>query len=119
MPALFSLGRWPLAIALLAGMAFTALAQGPEQAVERRILAGDRLNVSVREQPDMSRIYPVAGDGSIDFGFAGRVIIAELTPDEAAHRLEGVLESSYFNEANVTVSIANFVEGDVLLTGAL
>ncbi|MDD2240625.1 MAG: SLBB domain-containing protein [Kiritimatiellae bacterium] len=119
MPALFSLGRWPLAIALLAGMAFTALAQGPEQAVERRILAGDRLNVSVREQPDMSRIYPVAGDGSIDFGFAGRVIIAELTPDEAAHRLEGVLESSYFKEANVTVSIANFVEGDVLLTGAL
>lgn len=119
MPTLFSLGRWPLAIALLAGMAFTALAQGPEQAVERRILAGDRLNVSVREQPDMSRIYPVAGDGSIDFGFAGRVIIAELTPDEAAHRLEGVLESSYFKEANVTVSIANFVEGDVLLTGAL
>lgn len=119
MPALFSLGRWPLAIALLAAMAFTALAQGPEQAVERRILAGDRLNVSVREQPDMSRIYPVAGDGSIDFGFAGRVIIAELTPDEAAHRLEGVLESSYFKEANVTVSIANFVEGDVLLTGAL
>ena len=83
----------------------------------RRILAGDRLNISVREQPDMSRVYAVAGDGSIDFGFAGRVVIAELTSDEAARKLESVLEERYFKEANVTISIANFVEGDVLISG--
>ena len=112
-PSIFSLCRRSLAVAILAGIAFTARAQVPSQVLERRILAGDRLNVSVREQPDMSRVYAVAGDGSIDFGFAGRVVIAELTPDEASRRLEGVLESSYFKEANVTVSIANFVEGDV------
>ena len=85
----------------------------------RRILAGDRLNISVREQPDMSRVYAVAGDGSIDFAFAGRVIIAELTSDEAARKLESVLEERYFKDANVTISIANFVEGDVLITGAV
>ncbi len=99
-----------------------AVLSGAQEArgrAERQILAGDRLNVSVQEQPDMSRIYPVAGDGSIDFGFAGRVVVAELTPDEAEKRLEGVLESSYFKEANVSISIANFVEGDVLITGAL
>lgn len=67
----------------------------------------------------MSKVYAVAGDGSIDFGFAGRVVIAELTPDEVAKKLESVLEQSYFKEANVTVSIANFVEGDVLMTGAV
>ena len=85
----------------------------------RRIMAGDRLNISVREQPDMNRVYAVAGDGSIDVGFAGRVVIAELTADEAARRLESVLEDRYFKEANVTISVANFVEGDVLLTGAV
>ncbi len=85
----------------------------------RRILAGDRLNISVREQPDMSRVYAVAGDGSIDFAFAGRVVIAELTSDEASRKLESVLEDKYFKEANVTISIANFVEGDVLITGAV
>ena len=85
----------------------------------RRIMAGDRLNISVREQPDMNRVYAVAGDGSIDVGFAGRVVIAELTADEAARRLENVLEDRYFKEANVTISVANFVEGDVLLTGAV
>lgn len=96
-----------------------AWAQGTASSAGRRILAGDRLNITVREQPDMSRVYAVAGDGSIDFGFAGRVVIAELIPDEAARRLESVLEDSYFKEANVTISIANFVEGDVLMTGAL
>jgi len=67
----------------------------------------------------MSKVYAVAGDGSIDFGFAGRVVIAELTSDEASRKLESVLEEKYFKEANVAISIANFVEGDVLVTGAV
>lgn len=94
-------------------------AQGGAELSGRRILAGDRLHISVREQPDMSRVYAVAGDGSIDFAFAGRVVIAELTADEAMRKLESVLEQKYFKEANVAISIANFVEGDVLVTGAV
>ena len=85
----------------------------------RRILAGDRLNIYVQEQPDISRVYAVAGDGSVDFAFAGRVLIAELTADEAARKLESVLTEKYFKEAHVDISIANFVEGDVLVTGAV
>ena len=61
-------------------------------------MAGDRLNISVREQPDMSKVYAVAGDGSVDFTFAGRVAIAELTADEASRKLESVLEEDYFKE---------------------
>ncbi len=106
-----SLGLW-----LAGGGAF---AQSRMPPTSRRVLAGDRLHISVREQPDMNRVYAVAGDGSIDFSFAGRVVIAELTSDEAARKLESVLEDKYFKEANVSISIANFVEGDVLMTGAL
>jgi protein involved in polysaccharide export with SLBB domain len=94
-------------------------AQDSSDSSGRRILAGDRLNISVREQPDMSRVYAVAGDGSIDFSFAGRVVIAELTSDEAGRKLESVLKEKYFKDAHVTISIANFVEGDVLVTGAV
>ena len=83
----------------------------------RRILAGDRLNISVQEQADMSRVYAVAGDGSVDFSFAGRVVIAELTEEEAAAKLEAILEKDYFKEAHVSISIANFVEGDILVQG--
>lgn len=84
---------------------------------ERRILAGDRLNISVQEQADMSRVYAVAGDGSVDFSFAGRVVIAEKTEEEAAALLEEILERDYFKEAHVSISIANFVEGDILVQG--
>ena len=118
-----AMGRFLACLLLGAGLARAA--EEPvrppegEGAIGRRILAGDRLNISVREQPDMSKVYAVAGDGSIDFGFAGRVVIAELTSDEAARKLESVLEEKYFKEAHVAISIANFVEGDVLVTGAV
>jgi protein involved in polysaccharide export with SLBB domain len=114
---------WRFAVELLFGFALfwggASAAQHSPESSGRRILPGDRLHISVREQPDMTRVYAVAGDGSIDFAFAGRVIIAELTSDEAARKLESVLEDSYFKEANVAISIANFVEGDVLVTGAV
>ena len=94
-------------------------AQNRDEASSRRIMAGDRLNIYVQEQPDISRVYAVAGDGSVDFSFAGRVFIAEMTADEAARKLESVLVDKYFKEAHVDISIANFVEGDVLVTGAV
>lgn len=107
-------------------LAWALLCHGPASraqdrvgASERRILPGDRVHISVREQPDMARVFTVAGDGSIDLDFAGRVVIAELTADEAERKLESVLEEQYFKEATVDISIANFVEGDVLVTGAV
>jgi protein involved in polysaccharide export with SLBB domain len=116
------LGRRAIIWVLGIGLIWSGVAAGAPDSPEpsgRRILAGDRLNISVREQPDMSRVYAVAGDGSIDFAFAGRVVIAELTSDEATRKLEAVLEEKYFKDAHVAISIANFVEGDVLLTGAV
>ena len=116
-----ALGRWAAVFAAVSGLVGSAAGQTPARIdpAARRILAGDRLNISVREQPDMNKTYAVAGDGSIDFAFAGRVVIAELTSDEAARKLESVLEEKYFKDANVAISIANFVEGDVLVTGAV
>lgn len=101
----------------LATVLLLLAARAPGQEGQRRILAGDRLNISVEEQADLSRVYAVAGDGSIDFNFAGRVVIAELTEEEAAAKLKAILERDYFNTAHVTISIANFVEGDVLVQG--
>lgn len=86
---------------------------------ERKIIPGDRLRISVTEQPDLNRVYPVAGDGTIDFGFIGRINIAEKTGKEAAEEIERLLEETYFKEANVTVNIAEFVEGAILVIGAV
>ena len=64
------------------------------QSASRRILAGDRLNISVREQPDMSRVYAVAGDGSIDFGSIEDLnrILAVMAPEVNTVNVEAVTE---------------------------
>ena len=85
----------------------------------RKIIPGDRLRISVAEQADLSRVYPVAGDGTIDFGFIGRINIAEKTVNEAAAEIKRLLEETFFKEASITVEVAEFVEGAILIIGAV
>lgn len=103
--------------ALCAAPAGAAESLKARKQFEHRVIPGDRLRISVAEQADLSRIYPVAGDGTIDFGFIGRINLADLTVSEAADRLEQLLEEGYFKDATVTVEVAEFVEGAVLVTG--
>lgn len=94
-----------------------AQAARPAGAAERMIIAGDRLRIGVAEQPDMDKVYTVAGDGTIDFGFLGRIVIAEQTVGQAAQMLERKLEESYFKDATVTVDVEEFVEGEIMVMG--
>ncbi|MFH0953351.1 MAG: polysaccharide biosynthesis/export family protein [Verrucomicrobiota bacterium] len=91
----------------------------PQGKFQHRIIPGDRLRISVAEQRDLNRIYPVAGDGTIDFGFVGRIEVAEMTVSEAADKLKGLLEETYFKKATVAVEVAAFVEGNLLVMGAV
>jgi polysaccharide biosynthesis/export protein len=92
---------------------------GPSKSVEHKVIPGDRLRISVEEEPDLSRVYPVAGDGTVDFGFLGRIVVGEMTVGEAAEKLKSLLEAQYFKEATVTVDVSDFVEGNILVMGAV
>ncbi len=81
------------------------------------IMSGDRLRIRVDEAPTMSRVYPVAGDGTIDFGILGRTYVEGLSPEEAAGQIEQQLESRFFKKATVAVEVADFVEGSILVLG--
>jgi polysaccharide export outer membrane protein len=83
----------------------------------RKILSGDRLRINVVEAPEMSRDYAVAGDGTVDIELIGRVQIADLTGDEAAARIEGLLEKDYFKQATVSVEVSSYMEGNIILLG--
>jgi protein involved in polysaccharide export with SLBB domain len=102
---------------LLAGPAGATPTTEPSRL--RKIMAGDRLRITVAEQEDLGRVYPVAGDGSIDFGFVGRLQVENLTIEEAEQFLEERLEEQYFKSATVQVDVADFVEGDILVMGAV
>lgn len=88
-------------------------------AADRPIMAGDRLRISVVQAPELNRLYPVAGDGTVDMGLLGRVAVEGLTPVEAAQHIEKSLESRYFKKATVTTEVAEFVEGALLILGAV
>lgn len=85
----------------------------------RAILAGDRLRITVLEDDSLSRTYAVAGDGTIDFAFLGRVQIDGLSTEAAANKLRALLENTYFKRATVSVEVEEFVEGSLLVLGAV
>lgn len=102
---------------LAAGHLVQASLSSPEFA--RTIMPGDRLRITVEEQPDLNRIYAVAGDGTVDIGLLGRMRIAEMSAAEAADAIEAELEKGFFRNATVTVDVAEFVEGNIMITGAV
>lgn len=110
--------RWMISLVLLLALMGPLSGQSASLA-QRPIMAGDRLRVAIVQAPDMNRLYPVAGDGSIDLGLLGRVVVEGLTPDEAADHIEKQLENRYFKKANVTVEVAEFVEGALMVLGAV
>lgn len=106
-----------LAMVLIAG-AFPQAASGQEPYV-RRIMPGDRLRIAVQEQTELNRVYAVAGDGTIDIGVLGRISLADMTAPEAADFIEARLLDGYFRQATVQVEVADYVEGSLLIIGAV
>ena len=86
---------------------------------DRMVVSGDRLRMILEEQPELSKDYPVAGDGTIQIEEMGRVQVANLSLKNAALAIEEFLEGKYFKTATVTLSISEFVQGSVQVTGAV
>ena len=87
--------------------------------VERRVLPRDQLRVVFDQDPTLSGLYPVLGNGSIEFGYAGSVHVADRTPSGAADHLKQVLLATYFREVSVDVTTSHFAEGAITLMGAV
>ncbi len=117
--------HYRMAGGLLGVLFFMLVSMAPAQRLAvpsvavRRIMAGDRLRISVAEQTELDRVYAVAGDGTIDFPMIGRVRIENLSTEAAAEQIETALEKKFFKNATVEVSVAEFVEGAILVMGAV
>ena len=85
----------------------------------RPIIAGDRLRIAVEESPELDNIYAVAGDGTIDIRYIGRVIVESKTTDEAADYISRLLMNTHFKRATVQVEVSDFVAGSIMVLGAV
>lgn len=91
----------------------------PLDGTVRRIMSGDRLRIEVQEASKMNNTYAVAGDGTIDFPLIGRTQIEDKSTGEIEVILENKLTQSYFREATVSVNVSDYVEGSILVMGAV
>lgn len=87
--------------------------------LSRKVVAGDRLRITVKEDARISGEYTVAGDGTIDFGYLGRVSVADRTVAEVGDTLKRMLEQTFFKTATVSVEVSEYVEGAILVMGAV
>ncbi len=74
------------------------------QSIEK-IKAGDKLKLTVSEEPSINREYKVTPDGLILVNFLGAVKVTGLTPDEAAKKVSDRLVSDKILRT-ATVSVA-------------
>ena len=111
---------WSRLLVVFCCVALSANAQDvtvSKRGFEHRIMPGDRLRVSVLEDSTLSKTYAVAGDGTIDLDYIGRIGVGDMTGAAAAEKVERLLEESYFKTATVNIEVSDFVEGAVQVMG--
>ncbi|MEQ9079387.1 MAG: polysaccharide biosynthesis/export family protein [Sandaracinaceae bacterium] len=82
--------------------------------------AGDMFDVRVYDEEDLSTNYRVAQDGTIDFPYVGRVVVANLEPTEVADLLEQRLQTEgVLVRPQVSVLVTEYASKRVSISGAV
>lgn len=79
--------------------------------------AGDVFEVRVFQEPDLSGIFRVAADGSIDFPLCGRLALGGLTSSSAAQAITRCLSPRYLRSPQVSVFVREFNSKKVFVFG--
>lgn len=75
-----------------------------------RLYTGDRLNIQVYREPDLSREVEVDDKGIIIYPLLGRIKVADLTAREVEKLLTDRLKGDYLINPEVTVTILKYRE---------
>ena len=90
-----------------------------QDAGDYRIGPRDLLEVRVFQIPELNVERRVSGDGKIDLPLIGEFPVSSLTADEVKDRLEAMLEAKYVNHADLSVTIKEFANKPITVTGAV
>lgn len=72
---------------------------------DRRISMGDRLDIQVYQEEDLSGEFPVNEDGTITYPLLGSIKVADLTRAQAEKNISESLEKDYLVRPYVHVSV--------------
>jgi protein involved in polysaccharide export with SLBB domain len=81
--------------------------------------AGDRVQVTVFEEAELSGVFPISAAGTIDYPFLGQIPLAGLTLLDSVGLLRRMLGDGYLKDPLVTVSRVPDIETGVHILGAV
>ena len=90
-----------------------AVAMTPEE----RLGIDDVFEVRVFAEPDLSDLYRVAADGTIDFPFAGRVSVVGLRSGDVQELIASKLRDGYLKQPQVSVMVKEWNSRKVSVIG--
>jgi protein involved in polysaccharide export with SLBB domain len=82
-----------------------------------RIAAGDRIDITVYDEEDLSGQFEVKEDGSISYPLVGSVKVLSMTRSQLESRLAELLRDGYLVNPYVRVSIPKFGTRNILIIG--
>jgi protein involved in polysaccharide export with SLBB domain len=78
---------------------------------------GDVFEVRVFQEPDLSGVYRVAGDGTIYFPLCGTIGVAGLQSSDVGEELEHCLEAGYLKRPQVSIYVKEYNSKKVFVLG--
>lgn len=89
---------------------------------QNRLTAGDKINVIVFGQADLTGEYVIDGAGNVTMPLAGPIPVADSTIAEAEQKIVARLSDGYIRQPSVSVRVSElrpiYVVGDVKLPGS-
>ena len=90
---------------LIAGLCVAGPAQAQTEIADYLLAPGDRIDISVLEDPSLNRQALVRPDGKISMPLAGAIAVAGLTPEAVQGLIRRRLAKDFVEPPNVTVSL--------------
>jgi polysaccharide export outer membrane protein len=86
-------------------------------AVASTLGAGDLIEVRIFQEPELSGLYQVGGQGDVIFPLCRRVVVNGLTANEAAEKLRACLSEGFLRDPQVSVLVREFNSKKVFVFG--
>ena len=93
--------------------AVEAVAMAPEE----RLGIDDVFEVRVFAEPDLSNLYRIAADGTIDYPFAGRISVVGLRSGDVQELIASKLRDGYVKHPQVSVMVKEWNSRKVSVIG--
>lgn len=103
------------------GVVVFVQAEGPAALKAYRLDSGDKISITVFDEPDLSLQVLISNASSVSYPFLGELKVKGLTPGELEDRIITGLKGPYLVDPKVSVTVVEYrpfyINGEVKLSG--